>query len=68
VGLLGYSRWLFQVIGPIAQGGFTASDFTSLVAYESRRRVEPLLKALEEAGFSSKALDKSVHLFDQRHE
>jgi len=41
---------------------FKAVDFVPLIAYERQRRVDPLVKALDEAGFSAESLDRSVSL------
>ena len=36
-----------QVIGPLRTGSFSSADFGVLGAYEMRKRVEPIVKALE---------------------
>ena len=41
---------------------FKAIDFMPLIAYERQRRVVPLVKALDEAGFSADSLDRLVSL------
>ena len=38
---------IVQVIGPLRAGSFSSADFGVLGAYEMRKRVEPIVKALE---------------------
>lgn len=53
-------------MGPIGEGEFEAADFTALQQYELRKRVQPVLTALEDVLPEYKQLDKYEYsLIDQ---
>ncbi|KAL6299204.1 glycosyltransferase family 24 protein [Sparassis latifolia] len=50
-----------RVVGPLLPGGFVAEDFETLMTYELRKRVEPVVEALENIFGSLESFDRGSY-------